>query len=307
MSHLGRSSGSAPVFAPDPQGARPDPENVQGLQELVKAYQPIFDFQTGGAGFRGLEVSSNLAVDPDEKWLQDNAKTTEIMKMSYEERLGLTENYINSTEQLFDAFFAGRLNALQADTQAEILNVKTSTMSQKKKNEEIAKIEKKAQKESLKLRTNQWRMDLLTATANTALSVSRALSNPPGVPYTIPFGIAAGAAGAATIATIAANKPKFAMGGVFDGNGIVSGTRMNGDTVNANINAGEAVINREQMRNFMDIANGKTETVNNNQRTNHITVNALEPQTAAGAVVKALEHASQNNMVDTSVLSVAAV
>ena len=170
---------------------------------------------------------------------------------------------------------------------------------------EIAKIEKKAQKESLKLRTNQWRMDLLTATANTALSLTRTAQM--GFPQAIPFMIAAAAAGTAATATIAANKPKFAMGGVFDGNGIVSGTRMNGDTVNANINAGEAVINREQMRNFMDIANGKSETVNNNQRTNHITVNALEPQTAAGAVVKALEHASQNNMVDTSVLSVAAV
>ena len=108
------------------------------------------------------------------------------------------------------------------------------------------------------------------------------------------------------MATIGANKPKFAGGGVFDGNGIVPGTSMVGDTGNARINAGEAVMNQQQMRNFMDIANGKTETVNNNQRTISVQVNSLDPQGAATAVVAALEHAQQNNMVDNSILSVGA-
>ena len=57
--------------------------------------------------------------------------------------------------------------------------------------------------------------NIVSATAETALAVVRALATPPGPPITVPASIAAGALGAAQIATIAAQK--FEKGGILAG------------------------------------------------------------------------------------------
>jgi len=83
---------------------------------------------------------------------------------------------------------------------------------------------------------------LADAIATTAQSVSRALSNPPGIPWTIPQGILAGALGAAQVRTIA--RQKFAAGGVVLPSGWSGPVRgpAGVDRVPALLTAGEVVL-----------------------------------------------------------------
>ena len=81
------------------------------------------------------------------------------------------------------------------------------------------------------------------------LSVQQAIATPPGPPFTIPLGIAAGAQAAARVATIASTKPSFETGGIVPGNSFT------GDNVAANVNSGEMVLTRQQQSNLFNMAN----------------------------------------------------
>ena len=254
------------------------------------------------------EAVWNFKQEKREKDKEDRAQDLDDRRAHLEAVFSLTESYANSTSQIIDAAFQSKINNIDAEKRAEIDAVRVSTMSQKKKSEEIAKIQKKAQKESLALRQKIWGTNLVTAGTNTSLAVTAALADPTPMPTVLRAAQATGIGlkGLAEVATIAANKPKFAGGGAFDGVGIVSGTSMVGDNGNARINAGEAVMNQAQQRQLFDLANGNTETTNNNQKTYQITVSALDPVGAASAVSEALAIASENNMVDTTRLNVSA-
>lgn len=63
--------------------------------------------------------------------------------------------------------------------------------------------------------------NLASATIETALAVTRALSQPPGPPVTIPASVAAGAIGAIEVAAIASQK--FAKGGIIQGDSHANG------------------------------------------------------------------------------------
>ena len=63
--------------------------------------------------------------------------------------------------------------------------------------------------------------NLASATIETALAVTRALSQPPGPPITIPASVAAGAIGAIEVAAIASQK--FAKGGIIQGDSHANG------------------------------------------------------------------------------------
>ena len=80
----------------------------------------------------------------------------------------------------------------------------------------IQELERKKKQEQRKLAEQQKTFAIIEATIATALSVTRALSAPPGVPYTIPFGIMAGALGAIQIAAIASQPlPQYFKGTDF--------------------------------------------------------------------------------------------
>jgi hypothetical protein len=80
----------------------------------------------------------------------------------------------------------------------------------------IQDLERKKKQEQRKLAEQQKTFSKIEATIATSLSVARALSAPPGVPYTIPFGIMAGALGAIQIAAIASQPlPQYFKGTDF--------------------------------------------------------------------------------------------
>ena len=292
--NLGKLVAGATPTTPRP-AAKSIKEQVKEVETLVKAYQPLFDFTTGGAGVQPEPVEdAYVQMLERRKTAQEQAL---IDAQTFQDGMRqLLDQGMNSTFQIADAIAQNKINNLEAEKRAQIDAVKTSTMSEKKKNEEIAKIEQKAAAESLKLRQNQWRADLLQSVVNTALSVTR--TSKMGFPQAIPFMAAAGVAGAAQTAVIAANKPRFENGG------IVGGTSFTGDNVDARVNSGEMILNRSQQKQLFDMANGGT--TNNNQRTINVNVSALDPQTTSEAVVNALVHAQQNGGYDTSILSLGA-
>jgi uncharacterized protein YoxC len=85
--------------------------------------------------------------------------------------------------------------------------------------------------------------------ANTAEAGSGAAASVASIPYVGP--ILAAAAVASIVALLATTLPKYAKGGFIQG-----GSKY-GDKLLARVNAGEAILNSRQQKNFMDMANGK--------------------------------------------------
>lgn len=108
-----------------------------------------------------------------------------------------------------------------------------------------------AQKE-YKIKMAEWSMNLAMATAQAAQAVVNALAS--GTPpVNIINATTAGLLGTAQLIAIAGAKPTaptFATGGFLTGNSY------HGDKIPFKGNAGEAVLNPAEMRNFMDMANG---------------------------------------------------
>lgn len=97
---------------------------------------------------------------------------------------------------------------------------KKSIISDEKYSKEKERIEAETESKIGRLKTEQARKNkalaIVQSIINTALAVTSALAQPPGVPATIPFGIIAGAAGAMQTALIAAKSiPEYQKGGGF--------------------------------------------------------------------------------------------
>jgi len=130
-------------------------------------------------------------------------------------------------------------------------------------------INKKAAQEEYKLKMWEWHASLLTATANVAQGVSKAIAEN-GYPLGIIMGSLAAVSGALEIATITRNRPvapSFATGGIVPGNSYT------GDNVHANVNSGEMILNASQQAQLWSMANGNRSsgagvtmpiTINNN-------------------------------------------
>lgn len=114
-------------------------------------------------------------------------------------------------------------------------------------------IDKEAAQKEYKLKMWEWTASFLTATANIAEGVSKAIAQ--GGVAGIITGALVAASGALQIATITANKPRppqFATGG------IVPGTSYSGDHVTANVNSGEMILNAAQQKQLWQMANGNS-------------------------------------------------
>lgn len=113
-------------------------------------------------------------------------------------------------------------------------------------------LDKEAAKKEYKIKMAEWSMNLAMATAQAAQAVVNALAS--GTPpVNMINATTAGLLGAAQLIAIAGAKPvapSFATGGFLTGNSY------HGDKIPFYGNAGEAILNPAEMRNFMDLANG---------------------------------------------------
>jgi hypothetical protein len=145
----------------------------------------------------------------------------------------------------------------------------TEKAIEKEKALERLKIEKKFAKEKAKIEYElallRWQMQLATAIATAPLTILNGITagfqiGPWGGAI---FGALAAVAAGIQIAAIAASKPsppKFQAGGIVPGNQIA------GDSMAAQVNSGEMILNGAQQNRLFNIADGRTETNNNLQR-----------------------------------------
>lgn len=197
------------------QTKKVEQESQKQKEKRLQAVQEVFS-----AGSQILGAFSDLFNAQDEA----ETKRYDMQIETRQKQIDSINAQLQNATGLQAAFLQQQLDA-QIQQQEEL---------EKKKTE----IQKKAAKRNKAIAIAQ-------AVISTAQSVATALSNPPGVPYTIPFGILAGALGAVQIATIAAQP--LATGGIvgqhINGKPI---TRANGDNVLTTLKTGEVVLNEAQ-------------------------------------------------------------
>ena len=212
---------------------------------------------------------------------------------------------------IMSAVSSNRMKELDAEYKKEKEIIDSSRMSRRAKEQATQKLEEETAKKRHEIALKQWRQDLIMSIANTALGVARTLANV-GLPAGIPLMAMAGVAGAVSTGIIASNKPKFADGG------FVPGQSTSGDRVGVQVNSGEAILNANQQREFMAIANGRrgTEqpgnqigdtTINISGNATPDTVNQLENTLAnhRQAMLEQLYEASSRGEIDTTRLQLA--
>ena len=144
-----------------------------------------------------------------------------------------------------------QMECLKEETQSRIDYVNANVKGEKTKAREIAKINKEAEREEKKIRKVQMIGDMIQAVANTALGITRALTQTPPASYIM--AALTGVAGAVQVGIIGAQMAKLASGGV------IPGQKNSGDKTIASVNAGEMVLNNDQQRRLFDIASGRVQ------------------------------------------------
>lgn len=202
----------------------------------------------------------------DEKYAKNKA---ELWHSTIEQIKSYTQQSVEYAQQAGDLM----LQNLQYTTDAELakLDEKYSKgeVAETEYYEKQKEIKRKAAQEEYKIAMFQWTASILSATANIAEGVSKAIAQ--GGTAGLLTGAMVGAAGAVQIASIIASKPippSFATGGVVGG---IQGATMGGDNTYIHARAGEMVLNAAQQRSLWDRLNGQQGaggynlTVNNTQ------------------------------------------
>lgn len=214
--------------------------------ELLKAY----------AEELGLVADVLDDITESEETESDTANKALEDLQNFIDKLSDMEKVLNEVEDITSKATELASTSIQAQTENELANLdKQYTDGIVSYEEYCAKkreINKKAAQEEYKLKMWEWHTSLLTATANVAQGVSKAIAEN-GYPLGIVMGSLAALSGALEIARITTNKPQapsFATGGIVPGNSYT------GDNVQANVNSGEMILNASQQAQLWSMANG---------------------------------------------------
>ena len=257
------------------------------------------------------EEITALMAEEDALRAENEKASIERRKEAYKEGAILAVDTIATmANQISDAMLTKQTADLDKETAERKKNVENSKMSARQKAKELAKIDEDARKKRYEIALKDWRMNLIMSVVNTALAVTKTMATM-GYPAGIPLAIAAGATGAISTGIIAGNKPEFAQGG------FVPGVSYSGDKVDARVNSGEAVLNVQQQREFMALANGRTgasrgnitvgeTTVIINGNATDETVQALrnENMNQQERILEMLYDAKDRGMIDTTRLTI---
>ncbi len=206
--------------------------------------------------------------------------------------------YLQSGQSIakgINAVSQAKQRRLRQEANDEIRAIQQSNMSQKKKQEMIAKVNEKSRAEMKKTATLNWAIDSVASGASLALASINMMrdSKAPSAGVRIAQGIATAAGGAAWMAQVAASKPKFYNGGKmpWDNN--------NGDGQLAMLRGGERVLTPYQNTQY---ENNTNSTTSSNTVNMYVTVNGGNPDDVVRAVEsgvsRAMQNADRNNEVD---------
>lgn len=171
--------------------------------------------------------------------------------------LGALSTGLNNISTYFNSAMESRLSDVQKESEAEVDSLKMQydegLISYDEYCQKKDELDKKAAKREYKIKLAQWIMDLAMANVSAAQAVANALAS--GTPpLNIMNAVAAGMLGAAQIATIMGAKPSAPS---FSTGGFLTGNSTSGDKIPFKGNAGEAILNPAEQRNFMRLANGE--------------------------------------------------
>ncbi len=204
----------------------------------------------------GVDLST---VDTAIEKLKNAIETQEFQKIAggVSNAIGTLSTGLNSISTYFSGAMESRLSDVQEESDAELESLKMQyeegLISYDDYCNKKDELDKKAAKKEYKIKLAQWTMDLAMANVSAAQAVANALAS--GTPpANILNAVAAGLLGAAQVAAVAGNKP---VAPSFSTGGFLTGNSTHGDKIAFNGNAGEAILNPAEQRNFMRLANGE--------------------------------------------------
>ena len=183
--------------------------------------------------------------------------------------------YINQMANIAQDASSLMLDLVQSEKDKELAELEEKyskgELAESEYYEKQKEIKRKAAQEEYKIKMFEWSSSMLSAAANIAEGVTKAIAQ--GGVAGIVTGALVGAAGAVQIASIIANKPippSFYTGGIIGG---ANGATMGGDNTYIHARRGEMVLNASQQRALWDKLNGQAGrmdpglnlTVNNTQ------------------------------------------
>lgn len=196
-----------------------------------------------------------IALEKEKVEAVKNASQEKVQATAKEiaERLQIINDFANQANQIASDISAFATSMINTERDLKIAALKEQNLSSEEYAEKEKEIRKEAAKEQYKVDMFKWTSALLSATANIALGITRALSE--GGPYAGPILAAMmGVAGGIQMASLIASKPRPPS---FAGGGIVGGNSYSGDKVRANVNSGEMILNAAQQRALWETANGR--------------------------------------------------
>jgi len=251
--------------------------------------------------------------------VQDTAaeETLEKRQVKAQQGIDIATQAVNIVQGAISNRYARESREIDENFRKKRETIKASNRSEKEKNKEIEKLDKEAAKKKHEIAMGEWRMNLVMAIANTALGVTKAMTNP--FPLNLVMAGLTAAAGAVSIATIASNKPVAK----FEEGGFVPGNKNGGDQVTIAANSKEHMTTQTQQRRFLELADGRGANAPKPASSVTIQGNSVvvqgnaTPETVQlidesnreheDRILRILENAVDGGRVDTTRLSLAAV
>lgn len=166
--------------------------------------------------------------------------------------------YAQQVDQIINNAAQMALETENNKMKAELANLeikyRKGELGEEEYQKKVAEAKKKGAEMQYKIEMAQWASNILAATANTAVGVTKALAEGGAISGII-MGALVGAAGAVQLASIMAAKPikHFAAGGFVGG---INGASMGADNTTIAARSGELVMNANQQRALWDMLNG---------------------------------------------------
>lgn len=229
---------------------------IEKLRDELMAIELIKEQLSNGSIDIDVDMSQ---VDKAIENLKKTLSKEQFQKVASDvsDALGALSTGLNNISTYFNSAMESRLSDVQKESEAEADSLKMQydegLISYDEYCQKKDELDKKAAKREYKIKLAQWTMDLAMANVSAAQAVANALAS--GTPpLNILNAVAAGMLGAAQIATIMGSKPSAPS---FSTGGFLTGNSTSGDKIPFKGNAGEAILNPAEQRNFMRLANGE--------------------------------------------------
>lgn len=258
-----------------------DPNDIIDIQkEALQNYLTMLE-ESGNADIELIERIKNALKELDEQQQNQSKNKKSLFSDEFKEGLTIAEDFNSKVFDLtsnITEFLNTRNENQTANALAQLEeDYNNDLISYEEYCEKKKQIEKESAQEQYRIKMWEWHAQLLEATSNMALAAIKAFSS---AANPIVGGIMAAlvaTAGAVQLATISANKP---VAPSFQSGGFLTGNSYSGDKIAFKGNAGEAILNASEQRQFMAYANGTAQGTGINMNVQVINNRANDTKTS---------------------------